>query len=127
MFQRLSLLASTFAGHFERILEKEIAKVDLVEYRRRNNVLVPRGLVAPPAIAFYKAVRLALFAEPAVSMSPVQKPRVHTVEVKQSVGGVEDTLASGECPRDFPVAPIHLGRTGRPRSAETRQSGAAGR
>jgi hypothetical protein len=63
MYYRLRLFIFALTGNFEKLLEREIAKVDISEYTRRPGVLVARGLVAPTIGAVYKAARLALHAE----------------------------------------------------------------
>jgi hypothetical protein len=59
MFKHLKTFAVAFAEYFAKILEQETAKIDLWEYHRRRGIGVPRGLVAPTIIAFYKAARFS--------------------------------------------------------------------
>ena len=79
MLQRLRQLAASFAAHFETILQQEFAKIDVADCSRRSGVLVPRGVVGPPLVAFWKAAGLALRARPIAEATPIERRHGHAV------------------------------------------------
>ncbi len=64
MKSRVRAFAFQFSSEFEKILQREIAKTDVLGKCRMPGVLVARGMVGPVLVAFYKAFRAARISRP---------------------------------------------------------------
>ncbi len=63
MWQRVQVFAFVLSGKFEKCVQQEIARRDLVIECHRPGVLIARGLLRPTVLAVCQAVCLALGRE----------------------------------------------------------------